>query len=338
MRIVTAVLAAVTAAAVTFGSFAPAQAQQPLRLGFIPVMGAAQIFVAEGEGWNKQAGLTLNTSTFESGPNMIQALQSGTLDVYVAGLAPLLVARSKGIDVRIVAATVVEEMGFATNASFSPQIEGKDPAAAFKAFREKNNRPVKLATQPIGSGPNTALQHWLWEVVKADKADVQIIEMGIDATQRAIATGAVEGGSVREPALSIIRKQNPGIKLIATGKDMFPNFPGVVVAVMGSFADNNPKAVDALVKSIIRATALLKERPEQAVKHVGAAFGKGLVPDEILLQALKSPQTQFTSDPRRIEESTKQLQAYQVKIGALQKAEPLEGLFAFDVYNRAAAN
>ena len=68
------------------------------------------------------------------------------------------------------------------------------------------------------------------------------------------------------------------------------------------------------------------------------AFGKGLVPDDILLEALKSPQTQFTSDPRRIEESTKKLQEYQVKIGALQKAEPLEGLFAFDVYNRAAAN
>jgi NitT/TauT family transport system substrate-binding protein len=182
------------------------------------------------------------------------------------------------------------------------------------------------------------LQHWLWEVVKADKADVQIVEMGIDATQRAIATGAVEGGSVREPALSIIRKQNPAIRLIATGKDMFPNFPGVVVAVMGPFADKNPKAVDGLVRSIIRATAFLKEHPDKAVKHVGAAFGNGLVPEDILLEALKSPQTQFTSDPRRIEESTKKLQDYQVKIGALQKAESLEGLFAFDVYSRAAAN
>jgi sulfonate transport system substrate-binding protein len=338
MRLVTTMFAALMAVGIALGLPVSAQAQQPLRVGFIPVMGAAQIFVADGEGWIKQAGLTLTTSTFESGPNMIQALASGTLDVYVAGLAPLLVARSKGIDVRIVAATVVEEMGFATSAAFSPQIEGKDPAAAFKAFREKTGRPVKLATQPIGSGPNTALQHWLWEVAKADKADVQIVEMGIDATQRAIATNAVEGGSVREPALSIIRKQNPAIKLIATGKDMFPNFPGVVVAVMGPFADKNPKAVDGLVRAIIRATALLKEHPEQAVKHVGAAFGNGLVPDEILLASLKSPQTQFTSDPHRIEESTRQLQDYQVKIGALQKAEPLEGLFAFDVYKRAAAN
>jgi NitT/TauT family transport system substrate-binding protein len=338
MRMTKAIAIALTTLSTFLVGSATAFAQQPIQLGFIPVMGVAQVFVAQGEGWLDKAGLKLNTTTFESGPNMIQALQSGTLNVYAGGLAPLLVARSKGIDVRIVAATVVEEMGVAASAAFAPQIDPKNIAASFKAFREKNGRPVKLATQPLGSGPNTALQYWLWEVVKADKADVQIVEMGIDATQRAIATGAVEGGSIREPALTIIRKQNPAVKLIATGRDMFPNFPGVVIAVLGSYADQHPEQVTALVRSIIRATNLLKEKPEQAVPYVGAAFGKGLVPDDILLEALKSPQTQFTSDPHRIEEPVKRLQEYQVKIGVLQKAEPLDGLFAFDVYDRAAAS
>ena len=316
---------------------AQASAQQTLRVGFIPVMGVAQIFVADGEGWTKQAGLTLQTATFESGPNMIQALSSGTLDVYVAGLAPLLVARSKGIDVRVISATVVEEMGFAAGPALAPLFDGRPGAAAFKAFREKNGRPAKLATQPPGSGPNTTLQYWLWEVLKADKADVEIVEMGIDATQRAISTAAVEGGSIREPALTILRKQNPAVKLVATGAEMFPNFPGVVVAVLGSFADKNPKAVDDLVRVIVRATKLLKDDPKRAVTHVGAAFGRGLVPDDILLEALKSPQTQFTSDPRRIAESTVKLQDYQVKLGVLKKAEPLDGLFAQAVYDRAVA-
>ena len=67
MRIVTTMLAALTAAGVALGALVPAQAQQPLRLGFIPVMGAAQIFVAEGEGWIKQAGLTLNTAPSSPG-------------------------------------------------------------------------------------------------------------------------------------------------------------------------------------------------------------------------------------------------------------------------------
>jgi NitT/TauT family transport system substrate-binding protein len=333
MRILSSVIAA--AGLLVLASATGASAQQPLRVGFIPVMGVAQLFVAEGEGWTKQAGIPLAPVSFESGPNMIQALSSGSLDVYAGGLAPLLVARAKGIDVRVVAATVVEEMGFAPSASFAPYFEGRTPAQAFKAFREKTGRPAKLATQPIGSGPHTTLNYWLWEVIKADKADVQIVEMGIDATQGAIATGAVEGGSIREPALTIVRRQNPKIKLIATGAEMFPNFPGVVVAVLGSFADKNPKAVESLVRVVIRATALLKDDPKRAAPHVGAAFGRGLVPEAILLEAIRSPQTQFTSDPRRIIESTAKLQDYQVKLGALAKAAPLDGLFALSVYDRA---
>jgi NitT/TauT family transport system substrate-binding protein len=332
MRILWSILVAACLAA-----FDTAAAAQLLRVGYIPVMGVAQIFVADGEGWTAQAGIPLKLAGFDSGPNMIQALSSGTLDVYVAGLAPLLVARAKGIDVRVVAATVVEEVGFAASAQFAPYFEGRTAAQAFKAFREKTGRKAKLATQPIGSGPYTTLNYWLWEVVKADKADVEIIEMGIDATQHAILTGVAEGGMIREPALTIARRQNPAIKLIATGAEMFPNFPGVVVAVLGSFADKNPKAVESLIRAIVKATALLHDDPKRAAPLVSAAFGKGLVPEDILLDAIKSPQTQFTSDPRRIIEATAKLQDYSIKLGALDRPIPLDGLFAVSVYDRALA-
>jgi len=161
--------------------------------------------------------------------------------------------------------------------------------------------------------------------------------MGIDATQRAILTGAVEGGSIREPAATIAQKQNPNIKLIATGADMFPNFPGVVVAVTGAFADKNPKAVEDLVRVVIRATKFLEANPEKSAAYVGVGLGKGLVSDDVILAALKSPQTQFTSDPRRIIDSTKKLQDYQVTLGALKESPPIEGLFALPVYDKAAA-
>jgi NitT/TauT family transport system substrate-binding protein len=61
------------------------------------------------------------------------------------------------------------------------------------------------------------------------------------------------------------------------------------------------------------------------------------VPEDILLEAIKSPQTQFTSDPRRIVDSTAKLQDYQIKLGALDKPIPLDGLFAISVYDRALA-
>jgi NitT/TauT family transport system substrate-binding protein len=76
------------------GPLAAQTARVPVRVGIIPIIGAAPLFVAQGEGWLREAGLDLTVTTFESGPNMIQALASGTIDVYVAGVAPLGVARA----------------------------------------------------------------------------------------------------------------------------------------------------------------------------------------------------------------------------------------------------
>ncbi len=330
------------AVAATFLAAGAAQAQQAttVRIGYIPVMGAAQVFVAQGEGWFKQEGLNVQFTKFESGPNLIQAVASGTIDVYNAGFAPLLVARSKGQDIQVIAATVVEELGIAASAQLTPFFEGKkvnEKAAALKAFREKNGRPAKFATQPTGSGPHTSLVYWLQEVIKADKADYEIVELGIDATQRAILTGAVEGGSIREPALAIVRKQNPKITLIADGAEIFPNFPGVVLAVTADFAKKNPDAVKKLIRLTVRATEFLEKNPQKSVPHLGEAFGRGLLPEEILLASLKSPQTRFVADPNRITKSAVALQDFQVKIGVLKKAEPVDGLFALDVYKAAVA-
>src|SRR5215216_727920 len=129
-----------------FALAAPAGAQTvPVRVGVIPIIGAAPIFVANGEGWTKAAGLDLKFTTFESGPNMIQALASGTIDVYVAGVAPLAVARTKGIDVKVVAATAIEEMVFVAApklaAYFAPGVSAAD---AFKAYRAKEGKAARL--------------------------------------------------------------------------------------------------------------------------------------------------------------------------------------------------
>ena len=195
-----------------------AQGRTPVRVGVIPVIGAAPIFVAEGEGLYRSAGLDLSFTTFESGPNMIQALASGTIDLYVAGVAPLGVARSRGIDVKVVASTATGENVFVATPRLAQHFAaGVAPAEAFKRYRAATGKPARLATQPPGSVPNTTLQYWLWEQIEADKADVEIVAMGIDATQQAVLADAVEGATVREPALTIIQRRNPAIRLIAEG-------------------------------------------------------------------------------------------------------------------------
>lgn len=313
-----------------------AQAQTQVRVGFIPVLGTAPIFVVDKEGWAKEAGLDFKFTTFESGPVMIQALASGTLDVYVAGVAPLGVARSKGIDVTVVAATAIEEMTVAAGAKLAPSFkEGVSPAEAFKAFRAANGKPARIATQPPGSVPHTTLNHWLFEVTKTDKADVEIVPMGIDATQQALLTGAVDGATIREPTDTIVQQRDKRIKIVALGGQMFPNQPGTVVAVSGAFLKKNPDGVQKIVSGVVRAVDLIKADPKRVAPAIEGALGKGLLDTATIVAALGSPASKFEANPMTIVEATKKMQAYQVSIGTLEKDVPLDGLFDASFFEKA---
>lgn len=327
-------------AALTLGlATAPAAAQTTVRVGFIPVLGASPIFIVDKEGYAKQAGLDFKFTAFESGPVMIQALASGTLDVYVAGVAPLGVARSKGIDVKVVAATAVEEMTVAAGGKLSPYFkEGVAPAEAFKAFRAATGKPARLATQPPGSVPHTTLSNWLNEVTKTDKADVDVVPMGIDATQQALLSGAVDGATIREPTDTIVQQRDKRIKIVALGGQMFPDQPGTVVAVSGAFLQKNPEGVQKIVDGIVKAVNLIKTDPKRVAPAIEGALGKGLIDTDTIVAALASPASKFEANPSVIIDATKKMQAYQVSIGTLDKDVPLDGLFDPSFYAKAPKN
>lgn len=311
-------------------------ARVPIRIGNIPIIGAAPIFVVDKEGWAKEAGLDLTLTTFQSGPHAIQALASGTLDAYVAGIAPLGVARSRGVDVKVVAATASGENVFVAVPRLAQHFTpGAAPAEAFKRYKAATGKAARLATQPAGSVPNTTLQYWLWEVIKANREDVEVVAMGIDATQQAVLADAVEGATVREPALTIILKANPGIKLVEVGDKLFPGQPGTVVAVTGALIAKQPAAVQALVDALVRAGDLLTRDPDRAAPAVAANLAKGIVDLEVIKAALKSPATKFVIDPREVIAPSKAMEAYQVKLGSLKEAAPLDDLFDVRFFEKA---
>jgi NitT/TauT family transport system substrate-binding protein len=306
------------------------------RVGIIPVLGAAPIFVAEKAGLAHEAGLDLKFSTFESGPVMIQALASGTLDFYVGGVAPLGVARSKGIDVRVLTATATEEMTAAAGPKLAPFFKPDvTPAQAFHDFRTATGKAARLATQPPGSVPHTTLLYWLEQVTKTSKDDYQIVPMGIEATQQALLAGAVDGATIREPTDTIVTNRDPRIKIVALGGAMFPNQPGTVVAVSGAFLAKYPDRVQKLVDGLVAADRMIRTDPQRVAPYIQAALGNGLVDTETILKALASPASKFTVDPRVIVDATAKMQSFQVSIGTLDKDVPLDGLFDTSFYLKA---
>jgi NitT/TauT family transport system substrate-binding protein len=307
-----------------------------IRAGVIPVLGASPLFIAQREGWLKEAGLDVTIVTFESGPNIMQASASGGIDLYVAGIAPLAVGRTKGIDFRVVASTAIDENVLVANPKLQGYFKpGVSAAAAFKQFRTEAGRPAKIATQPPGSVPATNLQYWLDEVAHVDPADVQVVPIGIDATQQALLAGAVDAATIREPTLTIVQQRNPQITLIASGEDLFPGQPGTVVAVYGSFADQHPQAVQSIVNAVTRAIEKLQKDPDSAVPAIEAALSKGLVDQATIRKSLASPAVHFIADPKAIMGPTQAMLTYQVKIKSLSEAPDINKLFDTSYYEKA---
>ena len=325
-------------ASVPFVASSDAQAA-PIRVGFVPVIGAASLFVVDGAGWAKSAGLALSMTKFDSGPAAVQAFASGTFDALFIGVAPVAVARAKGLDASVIAAAGSGGSSFIATPELAARFDahGKAPAAALAAFRKETGRRAKLATLPPGGVPNVTLNHWLFETGKTDRADVELAFIGIEAIQQAMLAGAIDGATVLEPAATIVQMRNPALKRVVDALDMFPEIPGVVLAISRRFIAARRSAAVDLVRLHARATMLILEKPEEAAPHVAAVLGGGLVEPAVMARAMRSKAIAFVADPRAIVEPTKRMLAYQASLGDFPQAPPTDGLFDLSLWDEAKA-
>ena len=322
-----------------------ARAAEPIRIGYIPVIGSSALFVIDGKGWAHDAGLTLQPVRFTSGPQALQALVSGRIDAYVAGVLPLLQARAHGVDVKVITAASVEELEVISRGSLAAlltQNEEKTPASSdvktlFETFKKQQSRNVRIAAQPPGSVPYTVLRYWLLQQVKISPPltnSVSVVGIDIDAAQQAFLAGAVDAAILREPALTVIRNRLPESKILATGHDLMPDQPGSVLAVV---APEDPAHRDWALKLgqlFVRATTFLSEHPEEAAPFVTKVLGGGLLSESIMTQALTHASSHFISDPQRIVKGVAELQNFEAEQGLLRKTEPVDALFDLDMWRQ----
>ena len=209
----------------------------PVKVGFVPVIGAASLFVLDQAGWAREGGLALTTTKFDSGPAAIQAFASGTFDILAIGVAPVAVARAKGLDASVIAGAGLGGSAFVANAELAARFgaAGRAPAQALAAFRKETGRRARIATLPPGGVPTVVLNHWFFELNKVDRDDVEIVSIGIEAAQQAMLAGAVDGATLLEPSVTIVQARNPKLRMVATALEMFPGIPGVVLAVSRRF-------------------------------------------------------------------------------------------------------
>lgn len=313
-------------------------AQTTLRVSYIPILAMAQLFVIVGEGWATEAGLDLQLTRFSSGPAMVQALASGGYDVAYVGIGPAMVARGAGVDMRVVAATGVNEGSLIGVGSFAESyLAAASPAAAFAAFRQKNGRPVRVATLPKGSVPDTVLQYWLGEIAHVAPADVQVLGLGEDRVQQSLLTGSADAASILEPILTIVLEREPSAKILVGGGQMFADQPGAILAISAAVIRTNRAAAQTMVALHARATKLIAADPARSARSTVKILGPGLVSEATLAKAFTSPAMHVISDPHVIFESTAKMGRYQQGIGTLARDVPMAELFDTSLFDALPA-
>jgi NitT/TauT family transport system substrate-binding protein len=309
-----------------------------LKVAYLPILPMAQLFVIDGEGWAKQAGLELELTSFSSGPALVQALASNTFDVAYVGIGPAMVARANGIALKVVAANGVNQVALLGRGDLAAAFAAAPtPAEAFAAFRRTTGRAARLATLPKGSVPDTVLRYWLMNIVKAAPDETEILGVGEDRVQQLLLSGAVDAGSILEPILTIVQERDANARILATGDAMFPDQPGATVVVSERIIAAAPDAVGQLVALHIRATDVLRKDPDSVASFVQDAIGKGLISRETLEAALKSPAMHPVADPHVIIAATRAMQDFQLQLGVLAKPVSIDELFDTRFYDAAVS-
>ncbi|GAB3338432.1 ABC transporter substrate-binding protein [Chromohalobacter beijerinckii] len=304
-----------------------------LEVGYMPILPVAQLFVMEGAGWTDEAGLDLELTRFSSGPAMVQALASGKLDVMNFGIGPAMVARANGVPIKVLAASIQEQIGLIARGELANAFEGNDPAAAIAQFTETQGRKPKIATFPNGSVPYTVLRYWLEEQIGVDADAVDIVTMGASRVQQSLLAGAVDAASTLEPILSVVQQRDPDARVVARGNDMLPHQPGAVLAVREAVLEEHPEAIQALVAQHVRATEMLENEPAKAAPYVREFVGKRLIDEETVTAALSSPSSNYLADPHMIIDATRTMADFQRRIGTLKKPVDVDALFDTSVYD-----
>ena len=320
------------------GASEKAHAETKLEMAYMPIVPCSQLFVIEGMGWAKEAGINLELTRFSNGPAIVQAIASGKMDMMCFGIGPAMVTRGKGIKLKVIGAGIVEQIAVIAQGDLVGYFEKYENSAdALRNFAKDKGRKPKIASFPKGSVPDTVTRHWILRSMGMSLDEIEIIGMGASRVQQALLSRSVDAAGILEPILTIVESKLPDAKVVVRADEMMPGQPGSTIAARENVIAEHRDALVKYMELHIRATELLKNHPEQAAPHVKDFVAKGLVDVETIEKSLRSPSSNFRSNPAEILEQTEYMADFQ-KSEKIKTNVSTDGLFDLTIYQDAAKN
>ncbi|MFI0235838.1 ABC transporter substrate-binding protein [Streptomyces sp. NPDC016845] len=236
------------------GSRSPTNAagETTVKLGVIPILDVAPVYLGQKKGFYKKHKLRLALSTAQGGAAIVPAVVSGQTQFGFSNVMSLMIAQSNGVPVEGVV-NGVNSTG--------------EPGADFGAVVVKKGSPLKTAkdlegkTVAVNTLKNINDTTVRESVRKAggDPSKVEFVEMAFDQMPAALTGDQVDAAQVVEPALATVKAE--GGRVIASNfTDTAPDLTVAMYFTSTTYAKNHADIVE-------RFTAATKESLAYADKH-----------------------------------------------------------------------
>jgi NitT/TauT family transport system substrate-binding protein len=286
-----------------------------VRIGYFANLTHAQavLGVSSGDFAKAVVPASLSTSKFNAGPELMQALFAGQIDIAYVGPGPVIsaYATSHGEALRVIAG------GAANGVLIVARKDGPVNTLADLANH-------KLATPQLGNTQDISAKHYLRDVLHSDLRQVDPIPNNQLVTL--ISRGQIDAAWVPEPWGSILVSQT-GARVIAEEKDLWPSkqFTLTLVVTTPEFLAAHPDVVKSVLAVHKKWTRLLTDAPDDQVKPLAEALNNltGQTFDSAILSAALH-RTTFTNDP--LPDTLSTMAAWTTELGFVDSVPDLQKL------------
>lgn len=252
---------------------------------------AASAYVAHAKGWFEEEGLGLLPifQIYESGAAIAAALTRGDIQIGYMGLTGAILTHARGVPIKVIAG--VHKYGYGLVAK--PEI---------KEIEDLQNKTIGC----LREGTVTDLLLNLM-IDKYHLKNITILRMSPSEEVIALIGGRLDAALIPEQHATIAESR--GFPMLIKSQDLWPGMQGDVLVVSTELIRDNPDLVKRLVKVTQRATAWIKEHPDETAQIMAEQLqvaGEKVFPAkeaEITLNLAVTPQI-ISRSMDRVEYST----------------------------------
>ncbi|MFF3985873.1 ABC transporter substrate-binding protein [Streptomyces sp. NPDC001797] len=236
-----------------------------VKVGIIPIVDVAPLYLGQKEGFFGKRGLTLSTTLAQGGAAIVPGVTSGQFQFGFSNMTSLMIAQSNGVPVQAiangVASTGVAGKDFGglvvkkgSSITSPKQLEGKK--VAVNTLKNINETAVRESVRKAGGDP--------------DKVD--FVELAFDQMPAALDKGQIDAAMAVEPALATMKLQG-ATEIASPLVDVAQNLTVAMYFTSTSYAQKNPAVVKKFQEAVAQSLSYADAHPDE-VRQVVTTYTK----------------------------------------------------------------